>query len=319
MATKKASKSTIRKTADNIKKQTKNINDSAIELTDSLVEGSIASGAKWQSIFAKAMKNGTTLFGKQQDLVLDTLEAVKGQYVEGGMRFVKLIEMDRINFKKASKAIKETLDLDVVLKTATKTVKNVLGATPKAKKSIAGTASKVAKKAKSKKVSIDSLMEETNNATKKVAKRVVKKATKPVAKAKKATKKVVAKKATVKKVAVKSVAKPVTKKVAKVKKASVKKVVKPTAKRATAKVAKSDLKVIEGIGPKIEGLLNAAGIITYKQLSMTKVQDLKNILTAAGPRYQMHNPTTWKKQARLAASAKWNELIELQATLKGGK
>ncbi len=307
MATKNASKSTIRKTADNIKKQTKNINNSAIELTDSLVEGSIASGAKWQNIFAKAMKNGTTLFGKQQDLVLDTLEAVKGQYIDGGMRFVKLVEMDKINFTKASKAIKETLDLDTVLKTATKTVKNVLGASPKAKKAIKATASKVAKKATSKKVSIESLLEDKKTTVKKVAKPTAKKAVKKVAKK---TTKTVAK--------AKKVVKPTAKKVT-AKKASVKKVVKPTAKRATGKVTKNDLKAIEGIGPKIEGLLNKAGILTYKQLSTTKVQDLKNILTAAGPRYKMHNPTTWKKQARLAASAKWDALIELQATLKGGK
>lgn len=300
MATKKASKSRIRKTADNIKKQTKTINDSAIELTDSLVEGSIANGAKWQTIFAKAMKNGTSLFGKQQDLVLDTLEAVKGQYVEGGMRFVKLVEMDKINFGKAKKAIKETLDLDVVLKTATKTVKSVLGATPKAKKAIKETASTVAKKAKSKKVSIESLMEKTNDTATKTVK--------TVAKAKKA------KRATgIKKVKVKTISK------AGSKRATIKKVVKPSAKSVRAKIAKSDLKVIEGVGPKIEGLLNAAGILSYKQLSTTKVQDLKDILSAAGPRYKMHNPSTWKKQARLAATAKWDELKALQATLKGGK
>lgn len=84
-------------------------------------------------------------------------------------------------------------------------------------------------------------------------------------------------------------------------------------------VVPDDLKKIEGIGPKIEGLLNDAGIQTWRQLSNCKVEDIKKVLTDAGSRYQMHNPTSWPKQAELAADGKWDELQEYQDFLDGGK
>jgi hypothetical protein len=33
----------------------------------------------------------------------------------------------------------------------------------------------------------------------------------------------------------------------------------------------------------------------------------------------MHDPTSWPKQAKLAAAGKWNELDELQKELVAGK
>ncbi len=86
-----------------------------------------------------------------------------------------------------------------------------------------------------------------------------------------------------------------------------------------AAAAKDDLKKIEGIGPKIEGLLNEAGIHTFAQLSSSKVQDLEKVLNDAGPRYKMHDPKTWPKQGELAAAGKWDELQEYQDFLQGGK
>jgi predicted flap endonuclease-1-like 5' DNA nuclease len=80
-----------------------------------------------------------------------------------------------------------------------------------------------------------------------------------------------------------------------------------------------DLKKIEGIGPKIEQLLNAAGIQTFKQLSTINTNKVKAILDAAGKRFQMHDPTTWAKQAGLAASGQWEALEKLQKELTGGK
>lgn len=86
-----------------------------------------------------------------------------------------------------------------------------------------------------------------------------------------------------------------------------------------AAVDPDDLKKVEGIGPKIEGLLNAAGIHTWKQLSEAVVETLQGILNDAGSRYKMHNPTTWPKQAELAHAGKWDELKEYQDFLQGGK
>lgn len=82
---------------------------------------------------------------------------------------------------------------------------------------------------------------------------------------------------------------------------------------------KDDLKKIEGIGPKIEGLLNAEGILTWRQLENTEVSRIKRILNAAGPRYQMHDPTSWPDQSKLAANGEWEKLQRLQDVLDGGK
>jgi len=80
-----------------------------------------------------------------------------------------------------------------------------------------------------------------------------------------------------------------------------------------------DLKKIEGIGPKIAELLTNAGIPTFADLGSSSPDKLKEILTEAGSRYQMHDPTTWPDQAKLAANGKWDELKTLQDNLKGGK
>ncbi len=82
---------------------------------------------------------------------------------------------------------------------------------------------------------------------------------------------------------------------------------------------RDDLKVIEGIGPKIERLLFSKGITTYGQLAATSVQQLKDILTEAGPRYAMHDPGTWSAQALLAANGEWENLKAYQEFLHGGK
>jgi predicted flap endonuclease-1-like 5' DNA nuclease len=78
-----------------------------------------------------------------------------------------------------------------------------------------------------------------------------------------------------------------------------------------------DLKVIEGIGPKISGILQAAGIATFGQLAATDVGALKQILAEANIR--LGDPTTWPEQAALAAENKWDELTALQDSLKGGR
>ena len=80
-----------------------------------------------------------------------------------------------------------------------------------------------------------------------------------------------------------------------------------------------DLKKIEGIGPKIAGLLNEAGITTFAGLAATEAAKIKEILAAAGARYATHDPTTWPQQADLAANGKWDELNEWQDRLDGGK
>jgi len=110
--------------------------------------------------------------------------------------------------------------------------------------------------------------------------------------------------------------KPVAKK-ASTKKATVK---KTAAKKATTKkVAADNLKVIEGVGPKIEGLLKEGGFTTLEKLSKATKKQLTEILQAAGNRYAIHDPSTWAKQAKLAAKGDTEALKKLQDELKGGR
>ncbi len=80
-----------------------------------------------------------------------------------------------------------------------------------------------------------------------------------------------------------------------------------------------DLRVIEGIGPKISDILNENGILTYAQLAETDVDDLRAILTDAGSRFRLADPTTWPQQAKFAAEGDWDGLQALQQSLKGGR
>ena len=109
----------------------------------------------------------------------------------------------------------------------------------------------------------------------------------------------------------------------KVVKKAVKKPVKKTAKKPVKKTVKKakkdDLKKIEGIGPKIASILTDKGIGTFKKLSGASVSKLEGILKEAGPRYSMHKPGSWPKQAKLADQGKWDELKKLQDKLDGGK
>ena len=80
-----------------------------------------------------------------------------------------------------------------------------------------------------------------------------------------------------------------------------------------------DLKVVEGIGPKIEKLLNNEGILTFAQLATASPERIKEILVAAGTRFQMHDPTTWPQQSALARDGKLEELKTWQDELNKGR
>ncbi len=80
-------------------------------------------------------------------------------------------------------------------------------------------------------------------------------------------------------------------------------------------VPKDDLTLIEGIGPKVNKLLNKADIFTFEHLAATNIEKLQVILASSG--IFLTDPSTWPEQAQLAAAGRWTELQSLQEELKG--
>lgn len=84
-------------------------------------------------------------------------------------------------------------------------------------------------------------------------------------------------------------------------------------------VTLDDLAVVEGIGPKIRELLHASNIRTWRELSTTPVAMLNQILDDAGPKFRMHDPATWPRQAGLLTGGHWVRFKEWTDELKGGR
>ena len=80
-----------------------------------------------------------------------------------------------------------------------------------------------------------------------------------------------------------------------------------------------DLKVIEGIGPQVEEVLQSAGITDWAALANSTPQSLRDVLSGAGPQFNAHDPATWPQQAVLAIGGHWDALRQLQDSLRGGR
>lgn len=80
-----------------------------------------------------------------------------------------------------------------------------------------------------------------------------------------------------------------------------------------------DLKIVEGIGPKIEEILKAGGIGTWAALAAASASDIKSLLDSAEGNFAAHDPTTWPEQAKMAEAGDWDKLKIWQDELDGGK
>ena len=89
--------------------------------------------------------------------------------------------------------------------------------------------------------------------------------------------------------------------------------------KADDEFRKDDLRKIDGIGPKIQELLNNNGIYTFNDLHHIKKEELKEILDNEGAAFQVHDPVTWPHQAGLAKKGDWEELTSYQEFMAGGK
>lgn len=95
---------------------------------------------------------------------------------------------------------------------------------------------------------------------------------------------------------------------------------KPKAKKAAPKkgTKADDLTKIEGIGPKSSEALVAAGVDTFAKLAASTPEKITEILTAASSTLAHLAPTTWPRQAQMAADGNWDELKKWQDELDGG-
>ena len=91
----------------------------------------------------------------------------------------------------------------------------------------------------------------------------------------------------------------------------------PAAPPAAPPRKPDDLTIVEGIGPKIAGWLQAAGITGFAELAATDPADIAKILAEHG--HRLADPGTWPAQAKLAAAGAWDALQALQGDLKGGR
>lgn len=89
------------------------------------------------------------------------------------------------------------------------------------------------------------------------------------------------------------------------------------AEPAVTPTTADDLKIVEGIGPKVQSVLNGIGIFTFKQLAESDLTAVRKALEAAGYRYM--DPRSWSDQAALAADGRWDELKLMQENLKAGR
>lgn len=84
------------------------------------------------------------------------------------------------------------------------------------------------------------------------------------------------------------------------------------------RITLDDLKVIEGVGPKIESLCHGIGIRTWFDMSITEVSLLRTMLADAGSRFRTHNPQTWPQQAALLSAGQWEAFKTLTEELDSG-
>jgi large subunit ribosomal protein L17 len=82
-------------------------------------------------------------------------------------------------------------------------------------------------------------------------------------------------------------------------------------------VEADDLKIVEGIGPKIAEAFADAGVTTFAQVAEMSPEAMNEIITGAG--ISSKNTETWAKQAEMARDGKMDELKVWQDELNGGR
>ena len=85
------------------------------------------------------------------------------------------------------------------------------------------------------------------------------------------------------------------------------------------RIKENDLKLVEGIGPKIESLFHNFDIKTWQALSDVSVAKCQEVLDSGGDRFKVHDPASWPMQARMAYEGRWKDLARWQDEHNHGK
>lgn len=75
-----------------VKETASSINKYSLETAETVVNTAIEGGKEWQGVARKAVNGGLELADKQQEIVFDTLDAVKEQLTESAKRFGRLFQ-----------------------------------------------------------------------------------------------------------------------------------------------------------------------------------------------------------------------------------
>ena len=300
MATK--TKKTTKKATKKAKKPSvaKKVNKSLINASIAAINTTVENGEKWQKLASKLIKKSEKIRKQQINMIFDTAEAVKGQFITGTDRMKDLVGIDYELVDKAKDMAKKNpvskkvvdiveditdkvSDYPLVQKAekATEDLKNVgMAKYKEMKEDVLDQASKIIHIAEDK-------IEDAKADLKKEAKKATPK--------KRATKKA--------KVTRAKTTKKVTKAASK----------KTVTKKVTKTTVADDLKLINGIGPKTETIFKNNGIKTFAALAKMKQPAIAKILEKEGAIFSTIQVEIWQKQAEVAVKegleglAKWIE------------
>jgi len=82
---------------------------------------------------------------------------------------------------------------------------------------------------------------------------------------------------------------------------------------AWAKLKDDNLQFVEGIGPKMNQVLNENGYNSWAKVAKSNRDELKSMLDKYGDKYKIIEPGDWPRQAKFAAEGDWDGLIKYQS------
>lgn len=249
----------------------KKINSDLIDASFDALENTAKTGEKWQKLANKLIKKAEPISKKQKAMVVESAETIKSQLASGTERLKDLVGYDPKTLEGAKKMIAENPVVEKAGEVKGKIEKEIANnkLVVKAEKMTSKLTKKISSTIEEVKEKIEEYTEEAMEAAP-TKKKAVKKTTK---KAAPKAKKTVAKKAVAKKVEEKKIEVPASDK-------------------------KDDLKLIKGIGPKLEEVLNGIGLTAFEQIKKLTIKDMTKLLSDAGVNTKLYDISGWKKQAK---------------------